>query len=267
MRIEVSVTQSRSRKLATLWLTLAVAGAAAWVPTVLQARTMGAGPGTMGMAFSFFLAMWVAMMAAMMLPALGPSAAAGVAAENRSAGIPRATAFGAGFLVPWAVYGGLAFAALRLSGHLAENSPGVARWLGVGIFAVAGIYELSPWKRRAMEHCRSHRRSDAAGCLVGDVAEGMREGTVCVGCCWALMTILIAVGVMNLGAMAGLASVIFAEKVFPRPRIIAAVAGIALLGLAIASAVHPALLAGLQPVMTDMPMTDMPMGGMNMGGM
>src|SRR6266508_5997389 len=67
--------QRRWSEVAPLWSLLALLGAGAWIYTVSRARDMGVGPGTMGMAFVFFATMWVAMMAAMMLPAIGPLAA------------------------------------------------------------------------------------------------------------------------------------------------------------------------------------------------
>jgi predicted metal-binding membrane protein len=238
-----------TREAAPLWAVLAALGAVAWVVTVREARVMGIGPGTMGMAFPAFTWMWVAMMAAMMLPAIGLLAAGetvglGAARAGRGWRVPGVLAFGAGFLVPWAAYGGLAFTALLGTGRLVEVSPGVARWLGVGILAVAGAYQLSPWKLWALNHCRMPMHPAGVG-LRGDLASGLRDGALCVGCCWALMAVLVAVGVMNLAGMAGLAAVIFAEKVMPRPRLVAAVAGVALLGLAVAAAVHPSLLSGL----------------------
>src|SRR5919198_1035830 len=128
-----------SRVLPT-WFLLALVGAGAWIYTVTRARSMGVGPGTMDMAVVFFTTMWVAMMAAMMLPAIGPLAAEeGVAITGRS-DVPSlvgpALAFGAGFLVPWAIYGALAYLAFAWTGHLVTSSPLAAKWLGVGIFAV-----------------------------------------------------------------------------------------------------------------------------------
>ncbi len=250
-QIELPQRSTRSlREAAPLWAVLAAVGALAWVVTVREARTMGIGPGTMGMAFPSFTWMWVAMMAAMMLPAIGLLAAeetvgAGTSRAGGTWRVPGVLAFGVGFLVPWAVYGALAFAVLVGTGRLVDSSPEVARWLGVGIFAVAGAYQLSPWKLWALNHCRTPMHRAGGPGLGGDLASGIRDGALCVGCCWALMTVLVAVGVMNLGAMAGLAAVIFAEKVLPRPRLVAAVAGVTLLGLAVAAAVHPSLLAGL----------------------
>jgi predicted metal-binding membrane protein len=230
-----------------VWATLSLVGGLAWVVTVGQARDMGVGPGTMDVAFPLFLGMWAAMMAAMMLPAIGPQAAGetGAGEGYRALRIPNGLAFGAGFLVPWAAYGALAFAALVGTGRLADSSPGAAKWLGVAIFGAAGLYQLSPWKLRALRHCRMAMHSGEGGWLSSSLAAGIRDGAICVGCCWALMAILFAVGVMNLLAMAGLAAVIFAEKILPRPRLIAGLAGMAFLGLAVVAAAHPSILSGL----------------------
>jgi predicted metal-binding membrane protein len=245
------------RGTAPVWAALALAGGLAWIVTVGQARDMGVGPGTMGMAFPLFLGMWAAMMAAMMLPAIGLQAAGESSLGARALRIPNGLAFGAGFLVPWAAYGALAFAALKGTGRLADSSAGAAKWLGVGIFAVAGLYQLSPWKMKALAHCRMSMHRSEHPNVASSVAAGASDGAICVGCCWALMAVFFAVGVMNLLAMALLAIVIFAEKILPRPRLVAGVAGIAFLGLAVAAAVHPSLLSGLTG--SDMPMA---VGGM-----
>ena len=96
--------------------------------------------------------------------------------------------------------------------------------------------------------------ASGVGSVVGDLRSGMADGAFCVGCCWALMATFISVGVMNLAAMVGLAAVIFAEKVLPRPRLVAGIAGIALLLLALAAALDPSLLAGVVMDETPMPM-------------
>jgi predicted metal-binding membrane protein len=244
------------RVAAPLWAVLALVGGVAWLVAANEARDMGAGPGTMGMSFPFFLGMWVAMMAAMMLPAIGPQAAgqALVHAVASAARVPGVLAFGAGFLLPWVAYGAVAFVVLSGVGSLVESSPEAARWLGVGIVAVAGLYQFTPAKRRALEHCRMALHSSGVGSVVGDLRSGIVDGAVCVGCCWALMATFISVGVMNLAAMVGLAAVIFSEKVLPRPRLVAGIAGIALLLLALAAALDPSLLAGVVIDETPMPM-------------
>ena len=158
------------------------------------------------------------------------------------------------FLVPWAAYGAVAFLVVSGVGSLVESSPEAARWLGVGIIAVAGLYQFTPMKRRALDHCRMALHASGVGSLAGDLRAGADDGAVCVGCCWALMATLISAGVMNLTAMVGLAAVIFGEKVLPRPRLVAGIAGAALLLLAVAAAIDPSLLSGV--VMDEMRMSE-----------
>lgn len=251
------------RRAASIWMGLVVLSGLAWLWTGLQARSMGVGPGTMGMAPFLFGGMWVTMMAAMMWPAVAPQAVLETGAlPRREAGtehLSGVAAFVTGFLVPWALYGALAFAALTGTGRLVAAAPTAAKWLGVGIFALAGIYQFTPMKDRFLHHCRLIRTPAGAesNALRTNLTLGIRDGAICVGCCWALMAILLAVGVMNLVAMAGLFVVIFTEKLAPRPTVVARGAGVAFLALAVAAAVHPSLLGGLHAA-GEM----MPMGGM-----
>jgi len=226
------------RGLPAVWVALVAAAAAAWFLLGRQASEMGVGPGTMGMRLPAFMAMWVVMMGAMMYPAIGPMVTRSTGARAASA-----AAFAIGFLVPWAVYGAAAYAGLGAVEGLVERSPDAAGWLGVGLFAVAGAYQLTPWKRASIRHCRlAHGH---AGGPLGGLAAGMRDGAWCIGCCWALMTLMAAVGVMNVGAIAAIAAIIFVEKILPRPGRTAALFGIGLLAFAAAAAFVPELLPGL----------------------
>jgi predicted metal-binding membrane protein len=123
--------------------------------------------------------------------------------------------------------------------------------LGVGIFLAAGVYQLSPGKRRCMAHCRMSmpEAAEAGGRAFGT---GLLHGSACVGCCWALMAILLAVGVMNVAAMVGLTALVFLEKLWSRGPLLARGAGVAFLVVAVVAAVHPSVLGGLQPAGTAM---------------
>lgn len=268
VRVEHQPRTMSLRDAAPLWAILAALGAIAWLATIAQSNTMEAGPGTMGMTFALFLGSWVVMMAAMMLPAIGPMAAAEVdtQASTRAGRIVGTVAFGAGFLVPWAAYGVLAFLALQGAERIVSSSPDGARWLGAGIFAVAGLYQFSPWKLRALEHCRSAMAPASGADRSNGWMAGIRDGLVCVGCCWAMMTVLIPVGVMNVTGMIVLAAAIFAEKVFPRPRLVAALVGVGFLALAVVALVDPGSFPGLVPVEAGMDMGGVDPGGMEMGG-
>lgn len=201
---------------------LVALGALAWVATVAQARDMGNGPGTMGMSLPVFLPMWVVMMAAMMFPSVAPVATSWARSITRTAsGAHRAVriaGFLGGYLVAWGGLGLVAFAAFSGTEHLVDARPGAGRWLGAAVFALAGIYQLTPLKEACLRHCRSPfaqlaRYAGYRG-RARDLRVGLHHGLFCVGCCSGLMVVLVAVGVMNVAAMAALAAVIFLEKLW-----------------------------------------------------
>jgi predicted metal-binding membrane protein len=247
------------RQLIRPWAALAVLAAAAWVVTIALAQRMGNGPGTMGLALLPFLGVWVVMMAAMMFPSVAPVAVLWTRLiTGASAGFARAARMGlfiGGYLLAWAAWGAAAFAALAGTGRLLDASPTAARWLGVAIFAAAGTYQLTPWKDWCLSRCRS-----PVGALVyyvgfkgrgRDVRVGLHHGATCVGCCWGLMILLVAVGVMNVPAMAALAVVIFIEKIWRYGRPFGQAIGLALLAAGALAIWFPWLLPGLH--MASMP--------------
>ncbi len=228
--------------------------ALAWALTAEQARGTGAGPGTMGLSPPLFLAMWVVMMAAMMFPSVAPIAILWThSIAGRASGVVRAgriASFLSGYLVAWAGYGLLAFLALLAAGRLVDAAPEGATWLGASVFAVAGLYELTPLKDVCLRHCRSPmmallRYANYKG-ETRDLRVGLHHGVYCVGCCWGLMVVLVAVGAMNVPAMAGLAAVIFLEKLWSRGRLLSRAVGIAFLAIAALAPFHPWLLPGLR---------------------
>jgi predicted metal-binding membrane protein len=229
------------RQLAVPWIAVAALAAAAWVVTVVLARDMGNGPGTMGLALLPFVGLWVVMMAAMMLPSAAPVAVLWTRLiSGSSAGlgrIVRMSTFLGGYLLVWAAVGAVAFAALTGTGRLLTASPTAAKWLGVSIFVAAGVYQLTPWKDWCLRRCRS-----PIGALMyyagyrgrgRDLRVGVHHGATCAGCCWGLMVILVAVGVMNLAVMAALAVVVFAEKLwrYGKPFGLAVGAGLVVTGV------------------------------------
>ena len=241
------------RQLAVPWIAVTVLAAAAWVVTFILARTMGNGPGTMGLALLPFLGLWVVMMAAMMLPSVAPVGVLWTRLiTGASAGPARALRMGlflSGYLLAWAVAGVVAFAALAGAGRLLTASPVAAKWLGVAIFAAAGSYQLTPWKDFCLRRCRS-----PIGALMyyagfkgrsRDVRVGLHHGATCAGCCWGLMIVLVAVGVMNIAVMAALAAVVFAEKLWRHGKLLGQVAGAALVVAGIVAIWYPWLLPGL----------------------
>ena len=235
-----------------------IGAAVAWAYTIGRSSDMGAGPGTMGLAVASFVGMWVVMMAAMMWPAIFPTAIAHGVATARGSSVrvnSAAAGFALGFLAPWALYGLAMFAVLSRTGSLAGSSQDAAKWLGVAIFGAAGIYQLTPAKRRALDHCRMAIASPHAsrGGELGSVWAGVFDGAMCVACCFALMALLIPAGVMNLPAMVALTGLILSEKLSPRPHLVARLAGVGMLAAGAVTVFFPALmLPGLHTGMSVM---------------
>jgi predicted metal-binding membrane protein len=241
------------RQLAVPWIAVAAIAAVAWAVTLMLARRMGNGPGTMGLALLPFLGLWVVMMAAMMLPSVAPVAVlwtrliSGASAGARR--VARMSLFLAGYLLTWAWVGVVAFAALAGTGRLLTASPVAAKWLGVAIFVTAGIYQLTPWKDWCLRRCRS-----PIGALMyylgfkgrsRDVRVGLHHGATCAGCCWGLMVVLVAVGVMNVAVMAALAVVILVEKLWRYGKPFGQAVGVVLAAVGVLAIWFPWLLPGL----------------------
>ena len=241
------------RQLAVPWIAVAALAGVAWVVTILLARSMGNGPGTMGLALLPFLGLWLVMMSAMMLPSVAPVAVLWTRLiSGASAGFGRVTRmsmFLGGYLLVWAAFGAVAFAALAGADRLLTASPTAAKWLGVAIFITAGIYQLTPWKDWCLRHCRS-----PIGALMyylgfkgrsRDARVGLHHGATCAGCCWGLMILLVAVGVMNVAVMAALAMVIFVEKLWRYGKPFAQAVGVVLVAIGVLAIWFPWLLPGL----------------------
>ncbi len=242
------------RQLLPWWIGLCLIAALGWVVTITWAGPMGAGPGTMGLSLAVFLLVWVVMMAAMMFPSVAPmaivwirSVAARPTTHERVVGI---ASFLAGYLFAWATFGVGVYAVLVMAGNLADGAPDAARWVGAGIFAVAGVYQLTPLKGACLRHCRTpvgslfHYASYKGP--VRDLRVGIHHGLYCVGCCWGLMIVLVAVGAMNVPAMVSLAGVILIEKVWRYGPAFSRSVGVLLLLVAALAPFIPSLLPGLR---------------------
>lgn len=256
-------TTTARRPLSWPTLSLVAAALAAWVATIawIRAGDMGAMPGTMGMSVVAFTLMWGLMMAAMMLPSVAPfiSVYQRTITERRGA---RLTGLATGYLTVWTAVGLVAFVVADWFGDLAAGRAAVARTVAVATFAVVGLFQLTPLKFRCLSHCRS-----PIGHLVHylgfrgptrDLRAGASHGWFCLGCCWALMLLMIAFGVMNVVAMVALAAVISIEKVWRHGERFARAVGVASLLYAVALVFEPSLAPGLDPDAV------MPMGEMTM---
>jgi predicted metal-binding membrane protein len=225
--------------------------AAAWAATLVLARGMAGMTGTMGFGISAFVAVWTLMMAAMMLPSVAPMASLYARSVTASRTM-RLSGLVVGYLLVWAAAGVPAYGLAWLTSWLDSHHPTAAHGLAIAIFAGCGVYQLTGLKDRCLAHCRSPfglllRYGSFRG-RTRDLRVGAHHGAYCLGCCWALMLVLIAVGVMNIAAMVALAVVIMVEKVSPRGEMLARLAGVAALGLAVATIWLPGLAPGLQAV-------------------
>jgi predicted metal-binding membrane protein len=192
----------------------------AWWSTVDRMRGMDNGPGTDLGTLTWFVGVWVVMMAAMMLPSVSPTVALySRLTKQRAPLLP--LVFASGYLLTWAAAGVAAFGLTEAGSRLlgSELSWGEAgRWVAGGTLLVAAAYEVTPLKDVCLARCRS-----PLGFLLGSwrdgprgaIEMGARHGAWCVGCCWALMASLFALGVMSLAWMAFVAALIAAEKTLP----------------------------------------------------
>jgi predicted metal-binding membrane protein len=223
------------RPLSPVWAAVLLLGAAlvAWIVTVERMRGMDEGPGTDLGGFGWYLGVWVTMTAAMMLPSATP-AALDVARASRGLAT---VLFAAGYLAVWTAYGLAAYGLYRVvtafdTGWLAWDRAGP--YVVGGTIVAAGIYELTPLKELLLGRCR---RIDPA--KPGALRAGLGNGLQCVGCCFGLMAVLFAVGVMSIFWMAVVAGVIFAQKVLPFGMRLPRAVGAALVALGIWVAVSP----------------------------
>ncbi|MEV5957915.1 DUF2182 domain-containing protein [Streptomyces sp. NPDC051987] len=235
---------------------LLVAAAAAWVWVVAHRGGAAAMPGTMGLGLPAFLAVWTLMTAAMMLPATAPVAAlyARTITAHRA---PRMAVFTAAYLLVWAAAGLPAYGLAAGLGRTASLPAAAGTAVAAAVFAVNGVYQLTPLKDRCLARCRSPvasmlRYASYPG-AARDLRAGAHHGGFCLGCCWSLMVLLAAFGLMNLWAMVVLTAVITAEKLAPAGRLLARAVGIASLALAPAvfwlPSLAPALTTGPPPGM------------------
>ncbi len=240
---------------------LLVLGAGAWVGVVAVSRGMGAMPGTMGLTFAAFVVVWALMMTAMMLPTIAPFAAlyTRTLTDHRAR---RITELACGYLAVWALAAMPAFSLAWVGDQLVGSRPTAAKILAAGIFATCGIYQLTPVKDRCLARCRSPlgfilKYGSYRGRL-RDLRVGMSHGAFCLACCWALMAVLIAVGLMNLLAMVVLAAVVLTEKTWTWGARLSRAVGVLALVLAVALIFRPSLAAGLYqaPSMSGGGMTD-----------
>jgi predicted metal-binding membrane protein len=186
----------------------------------------------------FTFAMWVVMMVGMMAGSAAPVMLlfAGMHARRGGRRVPRIVLiFGLGYVAVWVGFSACAALAQWALHDAAMLSPAMAAsssQVGGAILCVAGVYQLTPFKRACLMHCQSPlgflmtRWRDGT---LGALQMGMRHGAYCLGCCWALMCVLFVVGVMNLVWVAALTLFVLLEKIGPAGAVVARVAGVAMI--------------------------------------
>jgi predicted metal-binding membrane protein len=258
-----TATASTLRRATVPWSLLLVAAAAAWVGVVAESRGMEGMPATMGLSFGGFVAVWAMMMVAMMLPTVAPFAALWIRTLTGHRTL-RIGGFAAGYLLVWTAAAVPAYALAWLATELASTRPTGARVAAVAVFAGCGLYQLTPLKARCLARCRSPLGFVLA--YAGyrgrwrDVRVGVAHGGFCLACCWALMVVLLAVGLMNPAAMVVLTAVVLAEKTWPWARQASLAIGALAVVLAVAVAFRPELAPGLYDPPTRGQMDDQQMG-------
>jgi predicted metal-binding membrane protein len=185
---------------------------------------------------SLFVIMWTVMMVAMMLPSTLPMLLLyrRAAAFRGEVAIGRAMfALSGGYFLIWTLFGVIAYLLGLLITRAAMRSDTFSQFIpqAAGFaLCIAGVYQLTPWKSSCLRHCRdplslvAHSLNDRES---GAFRLGVHHGAFCTGCCWGLMLIQLALGVMNLAAMIAVAVVITMEKLLPRGELIAKAVGVA----------------------------------------
>jgi predicted metal-binding membrane protein len=222
----------------------------AWRWTVGRMRGMDTGPGADLGTLGWFLSVWVVMMAAMMFPSVSPTVALYARMSKRRSPLAPLV-FTSGYLLTWLAPGLLAFGVSAAARHLLAGDiswNGAGRWLAGGTLLTAAVYEVTPFKDVCLSKCRS-----PLGFLIGSWRDGLlgalkmgaRHGAWCVGCCWALMASLFALGVMSIAWMAFIAALIAAEKVLPWGRAVTYATAALLLVLGVLVVAAPNAVPGL----------------------
>src|SRR5712691_3722022 len=205
---------------AALTATLGLAGAS-WVVAVRQMHGMDMGVATKLGSFAFFVALWVSMMAAMMLPGAVPAVSRRAHAGGRVRAVPL---FVGSYLAVWTLVGVVVYALYPPHGSVAAGAVALA----------AGVYEFTPLKRHFRRRCRESVRS------------GFEFGLYCVGSSIGLMLMLVALSVTWMSVIAFL---VLAQKLLPAKAAIDVPLALAIVGLGILIVIAPSLVPGLTPPM------------------
>ena len=208
---------------AALAMTLGLA-AASWVIVIRQMNGMDMGAATELGSFAFFFALWVSMMAAMMLPGATPAVLRRAHASGHVRAVPL---FVVSYLAVWALVGVVVYALYRPHGSFAAGVVAIA----------AGVYEFTPLKQQCRRRCRESVRS------------GFQFGLFCVGSSIGLMLMLVAMGVMSVTWMSVIAVLVLGQKLLPSKAAIDVPLALAIIGLGLLIVLAPSSVPGLTPPM------------------
>ena len=228
----------------------------AWLVTDDRMGGMESTPGMTLGGLGLYVTVWVVMMAAMMFPSVAPTVLMydrlrdGHRERGKGAPADATALFVAGYLLVWTLAGLTAYGLIEL---VRAIDPAVLAWdeagryVTGGVIVTAGVYQLTPLKEACLTKCRSPMMFLAERWRHGRLGAldlGVRHGAWCLGCCWALMAALFAVGVMSLGWMALIAAFIAGEKLLPWPAAARATVAVLLLVLGLGVAFFAADVPG-----------------------
>jgi len=186
--------------------------------------------------------MWTLMMVGMMVPAVSPAVLL-FSEINRRRNAERGAfvatgQFLLGYLTVWTGFSFLATLAqwgLLTAALVSPMMEGTSNALGAGLLLIAGLFQFSRLKYACLARCRSPIGFFATEWRDGSWGAfrmGLKHGSYCLGCCWALMGLLFVFGVMNLLWVAGISVLVLAEKIAPFKRSVSSVAGLVFIGWA-----------------------------------
>jgi predicted metal-binding membrane protein len=209
-----AMTSRRTAQTVTVLTATLGLAAASWVVAVRQMDGMDMGAATQLGSFTFFIALWLSMMAAMMLPGAAPAALRHARTSGNARSVP---GFVASYLAVWTLVGTAVYAFYRPHGSVAAGTVVIA----------AGVFEFTPLKRLCRGRCR------------GSVHSGFRFGLYCIGSSIGLMLMLVALGVMSLTWMSVIAVLALGQKFVPSKAAVDVPLALAIIGLGILIVIAP----------------------------
>ena len=226
LKNNVAISRTSATTAATVVALTATLGlaAASWVVAVRQMNGMDMGAATQLGSFAFFVALWVAMMAAMMLPGAAPA----VLRSAHARGVRTVPPFVGSYLAVWTLVGVVVYALYRPHGP----------WAAGALVIAAGVYELTPLKQHFRRRCRE------------SVGSGFEFGLCCVGSSIGLMLMLVALSVMSATWMFVIAALVLAQKLLPAKAAIDVPLAVAIVGLGLLIVIAPSSVPGLTPPMS-----------------